>query len=274
VHLRKKAELRSYNPESLQHVWLMQVSLNDDRCLELPAKGEAACCRSADRPGGQRRSGSATVRKFCDVCNHGWMGGIEGMAKPIVGPMVQGTPTTLDAAAQQAVASWAVLKGLVAAQVSTTPQPIPESHYRRVHHFGGAPPNTMRVWIGRRWNLANPNRTDRAQLFDAHFMPITNAFAEDPLPADLETYRRECGMFNATTFQVGHFFALTLQHDWPGLHARANPDTEAADALLPIWPTGPTVHWPPRGPIDELGDPHKVTRFLQMAPPVVPVYGA
>jgi hypothetical protein len=130
----------------------------------------------------------------------------------------------------------------------------------------------VRVWIGCRWNLASPDRPNSARLFDFHFMPVANAFPKLPLPPELEEHRRAGGVFNGTIFQVGHFFGLALQHDWPGLQVRANPSTEAADVLMPIWPTGPTVQWPPPRSVCELGDPHKVTRFLQMAQPLIQVY--
>jgi hypothetical protein len=46
------------------------------------------------------------------------MADIEAAAKPIVGPMVVGQAMDLDADAQQIVANWVALKGLVAAQTS------------------------------------------------------------------------------------------------------------------------------------------------------------
>jgi len=104
------------------------------------------------------------------------MSQLESAVEPIVGPMVIGQAMNLDADAQQIVANWVALKGLVAAQTSNVAQWIPESHYWQVHHFRGAPPNTMRVWIGRRANLANPERPSTAQLFDFHLMPLTNVF--------------------------------------------------------------------------------------------------
>ena len=214
---------------------------------------------------------SATVREFCDGCNNGWMSANERAAQNIVGPMAQGIPTTLDAAAQRAVAGWVAVKGLVAVLTSQVEQPIPDYHYHRVWAARGAPANTMLVWVGQRRNLADPVRPGRAQLLDSHFMPVTDVFPQFPLPPDLEMYRSQGGLFNGTTFQVGHFFALALQHDWPGLRARPKPDSEAANALVPIWPVGATVRWPPRRPIDDLGDAHHLTRFLQMAPPLVPV---
>jgi hypothetical protein len=215
---------------------------------------------------------TTTVRAFCDGCNSGWMADIEAAAKPIVGPMVIGQPMDLDASAQQIVANWVALKGLVAAQASKLDEWIPESHYGRVHNVRGAPANTMRMWVGRRRNLAD-EQLGRVHIFDFHFMPVTNHLRQFPIPPDVEKYRREGGVFNGTIFQVGHFFALAFQHDWPGLQARPKPGSEAVDALPPIWPIGPTVHWPPPRPVDDLGDLHKVTRFLLIAPPLAPVYG-
>jgi hypothetical protein len=131
----------------------------------------------------------------------------------------------------------------------------------------------MRVWIGRRRNLANPNRLGSLQLFNSHFMPVTDAFPQFPLPPALERYRAEGGVLNGFVFQVAHFFALAIQHDWPGLRVRPNPGTTAASALSPVWPAGPAVHWPPPRPVDELGDPHKLTRYLEIALPLAPVQG-
>ena len=106
---------------------------------------------------------ATTVRAFCDGCNSGWMADIEAAAKPIVGPMVIGQPTELDAGAQQIVASWVALKGQVAAQASKLDPGIPEPHYAGVYNVRGAPANTMRMWVGHRWILAD-HQPGRAQI--------------------------------------------------------------------------------------------------------------
>ena len=83
----------------------------------------------------------------------------------IVGPMAQGIPTTLDAAAQEAVAELGRAEGLGAATlVSKTSQPIPDSHDRRVYAAMGAPANTAPVRIGQRQQLGRP---DQARPSDA-----------------------------------------------------------------------------------------------------------
>jgi hypothetical protein len=126
-----------------------------------------------------------TVRAFCDGCNSGWMADIEAAAKPIVDPMVVWPGDGFDADAQQIVANWVALKGLVAAVTSNLKQEIPNSHYRHVHNFQGAPPDTMRVWVSRRRNLADAP-TGRLHIFDFHFMPVTNKFRQFPIPPDVE----------------------------------------------------------------------------------------
>ena len=215
---------------------------------------------------------SATVREVCADCNNGWMAAVEAAAKPIVGPMVMGQAVELGAEAQTTVANWVAVKGLIAALTSKDAQPIPDYHFRRVAAAGGAPANTMRMWIGRRRDLASGTRPGHVTLLNSHFMPLTNVFRQFPAHPEIERYRAEGGVFNALVFQAGHFFALAFQHDWPGLLARPRPRTKASHALLPIWPTGSGVQWPPPRSVDELGDPHKITQFLEIAP-IVPLIG-
>ncbi len=104
-------------------------------------------------------------------------------------------------------------------------------------------------------------------------MPITNVARQFPLPPHLAQYLREGGMFGATIFQVGHFFALALQHDWPGLQVRPVPGTNADRAFRSIWPTGSDVRWPPLVPVDVLGNIHQVTQYFQMRPAEVAPVG-
>jgi hypothetical protein len=212
----------------------------------------------------------ATVRVFCDACNSGWMSEIEAGAKPIVGPMMTGLSVELDPAAQRVVANWAVLKGLVAVQTSQTEQPIQAKQYHDVYSARGAPTDTVRVWVGRQDNLADP-LPGRVILFDSHFMPLTNVARGFPTNPALNKYIASGGMLNATTFRVGHFFALVLHHDWPGLQVRPVPGTAAEHCFVPIWPVGPTVRWPPPFPADGLGNPHHITRFFQLKPPEMTV---
>jgi hypothetical protein len=191
------------------------------------------------------------------------MSEIEAAAKTIVGPMTSGQAVELDTAAQRVVANWVVLKGLVAVHVSRTEQPIPAWHYDDVYSARGAPADKVRVWIGRRENLADPV-AGGVTLLDAHFMPLTNVPRRFPRDPALNAYIATGGMLNATSFQVGHFYALTLHHDRPGLQVQPVPRSAAGHCFTSIWPTRRVARWPPPFPIDGLGNLHRITQFFLM----------
>ena len=125
----------------------------------------------------------------------------------------------------------------------------------------------MHVWIGQRSNLADPVHPGRAKLFDSHFMPLTNVARGFPVSPELNEYVDQGGVIYATVFQIGHFFALALHHDWPGLEARPIPGSPGDGAFASIWPPAGIVRWPPPLTVDGLGNPHRITQFFQMKPP-------
>ncbi len=53
------------------------------------------------------------LKAVCHVCNQGWMSDLETRAEPILTPMINAVPTTLDRASQQLVATWAVKTAMV-----------------------------------------------------------------------------------------------------------------------------------------------------------------
>jgi hypothetical protein len=255
-----------------EHVWPAWLA---DYIPDASALGHAERWSSgAGRQRFPQRLLAATVRAFCETCNSGWMSQLELAAKPIVGPMVSGLIADLDTKAQQVIANWVALKGLVAVQTSQTEQPIPERHYKAIYDARGAPANTIQVWIGQRRNLAAPHRLGVVEDFSAEFMPLTNVLPHFPRPALLARYLSEGGIINATIFRVGHFFALVIQHDWPGLQVRPIVGSDADYAFKPIWPAVSTVRWPPLRPVDVLGNSHHLTKFFEMMPPEVPVMGS
>jgi hypothetical protein len=214
----------------------------------------------------------ATVKSFCASCNNGWMGSVEADAEPLIGPMVQGHAAVLDSAEQCAIANWVAVKALVAVQTSAGTQPIPDDHYARVFNAKGAPENTMRVWVGYRTNLTRRDQPNWQPYFSSHFMPLANAIPGPRGPL-IEQYLSTGHPINAMSFQVGHFYTLAVYHDWPGLQLRARPDSMAANSLTLVTPASTSIQWPPSVPVDLLGDPHAVTRHLELAPPATPVDG-
>jgi hypothetical protein len=151
------------------------------------------------------------------------MADIEAAAMPIVGPMVINQPMDLDANAQQIVANWVALKVLVAAHASNLDEWIPESHYRQVHNAQGAPANTMRVWVGHRWNLAD-HQPGRAHIFDFYFMPVADHhLGQAPLPPDVQRYRQEGGVSTERSFRSGTSSPLLSSTIGPGCGCTRRP---------------------------------------------------
>jgi len=114
--------LQSHGPEiTREHVWPDWLRdylppFDEDADIERWSPGTS-------RQGWSQPFLTTTVRALSNGCNSGWMADIEAAAKPIVGPMVIGQPPELDAGAQQIVANWVALKGLVAAQASKLARP-------------------------------------------------------------------------------------------------------------------------------------------------------
>src|SRR5215208_203477 len=93
------------SPTTKEHVlpaWLSSV---------LPGEGDFGLERSHERFDGEITGGhwqasalNLTVRCACAACNHGWMSELEGHAKPLLVPMIQGRPSSLSRAALTTIA--------------------------------------------------------------------------------------------------------------------------------------------------------------------------
>lgn len=53
------------------------------------------------------------VRAVCTACNNGWMNRVEGLAKPILTPLIKGESITLNLDSQSIIARWITMKIIV-----------------------------------------------------------------------------------------------------------------------------------------------------------------
>jgi len=195
------------------------------------------------------------------------MSDIEKAAKPVVGPMVWGTRTLLDATAQQKVATWAVLKAMVTTRTSPKQESVPVEHFREFFRTKAISPDTTRVWLGYRSDLTDPTYPGESRICDSHFMPLHRVNRGFPAPSiELDEYLADGGSLYGLSIQVGRFYAVSLHHDWPGVLARPIPGVPA-QCLTQVWPTSLIAQWPPARPVDVLGNPHSITGQFIMAPP-------
>jgi hypothetical protein len=181
----------------------------------------------------------AQVHTVCSECNSGWLSRIQKAAKPILIPLFEGRPCTLDEASQNVVAAWIAMATMTGEYLSKDHQriAIPQSDRTWLMQNGTAPPG-WGIWIGNYTRQQNS-----LQWLKAGF-PVVNA---DELPEILSDDDR-LPTLQTTSFSVGDFYVFAMSSHFPeipkGWDWRTAP---AAHILLkPVRPpTVPILDWPP-----------------------------
>jgi hypothetical protein len=181
---------------------------------------------------------TATVRAVCDDCNHGWMSGLEGAAKPILTPLILGEARDLSADDQRLIAAWTFKTALVAMLSSSDedrargygvpaaeyaplysardhPEPLPYSKFWIGYYEGERPPGTI------------------------HVVPLVvelEGITESDMPAAY-----------LVTVVIGKLLVQGVRFTTPSLYVELATTPE----LPQIWPTQPIAIWPPDPHIDD-----------------------
>lgn len=178
---------------------------------------------------------TATVRAVCDDCNHGWMSGLEGAAKPILTPLILGETKDLSADDQRLIATWAFKTALVSMLSSSGedrargygvptqeytalysardhPEPLPHNQFWIGYYAGERPPGNIRV---------------------VPLLIELDGIPELDVPAAY-----------LVTVTIGKLLVQGVRFTTPSLYVELTTTPE----LPRIWPTQPIVVWPP--------DPH------------------
>jgi hypothetical protein len=176
-------------------------------------------------------AGPLTIRCVCTDCNNGWMSQLEASVRPILGSMIQDVAVYLDPCQQRDISLWSVKTAMVLE--GTKPQKsircYQSSDCASLRSKSLIPPRT-RVWIAR--------------------------FARSGLLAHGAQYRLNFGELPAVghgcvaTIIVGH---LAIQIISPYSPAKFDDQTLSIPCklgpwdqlLIPIWPVGSTIMWPP-----------------------------
>lgn len=92
-----------------------------------------------------------TVSGVCEPCNGGWMNRVENAVQPYIRGMLKGNRRELHAEGQEAIATWGVLKSLVAQRNFRQDTTIPSDHYRELYelHDAQQPPPATSVYTAR-----------------------------------------------------------------------------------------------------------------------------
>ncbi len=172
------------------------------------------------------KNADVKVRRVCATCNNGWMSALEGRAKLLLLPLVQGQVNQLRYADQQLIATWATNTAMM---LQFTPiyndgLVIHPRLYRELYAHQAAPPTAMVVWMGQEAQQPPPGA-----LFSLRGMMIEHVEASGLVPV-----RRRYLGFEATMI-ARHLILKVMGHSGPG-HVKIL-DTVVAPAYLDlIWP--------------------------------------
>ncbi len=135
--------------EHLFPQWVANTVLKDPRGYPLDSRKRVRMVDGTERRWESTTPLAFTARTVCKTCNNTWMSEIENQAKPYLEPMITASsPVVLDEPAQGAVATWMVLRFLIAR--SSGSQPWPDETHQLFRWFGDnrvVSPSCF-VWVG------------------------------------------------------------------------------------------------------------------------------
>jgi hypothetical protein len=168
------------------------------------------------------------------TCNNGWMRSIEDQAKPILAPLILGSAATLTTHDQAVIATWAVLKVMVA-------------EYDRNFHVSTH-------WTHRRWIKDHKSVPRGWGVWIGHFQRtnwkpewISSAFLLQT-PRMIDRYGIRMPTFyngSAVTQVIGNLFIQVIHFPMPDTLIRRWKFSPTEGSIFRIWPQTPyLLRWP------------------------------
>lgn len=190
-------------------------------------------------------AGARKIRKVCNKCNSGWMGGLETAAKPMLTKMICGEKLALDEASQTAISAWAMMTSIIAEYTDILTQSIPASDRRHLMS-DRTPTDAWQVWIG---NYVGNNWKQRylhygvATKLDYGFRIVQSGYTTQ-----------------TSTFVLGNLLIYATSSTLPKLESLF--EVNMHDTLLQVWPTSSTtIRWPPARTLNDT-DADQISKVL------------
>jgi hypothetical protein len=185
----------------------------------------------ANPPHIRNKPGHAWTKKIrvgCETCNNGWMSALETAAKPLLTPLITGTPCVISEADGLTIARWIVLKVLVG-EHNIRGDAVATQAQRDAFRATLAIPENFRIWVGRcgvdGWQTA--------------YWRHASTFSTSP---DIQPEHRFKNT-HSVTFGIGELLVTALHTTVEGLDLAFNYDQRSMmTALLPLpgsitWPS-------------------------------------
>jgi hypothetical protein len=162
-----------------------------------------------------------TVRRVCRDCNGGWMSRLEEAAKPLLVPLILGGSALLGAEDRQLLATWALLRVIMAEYIDPTQISAPEAHRRWVFKERKPPRHGVYIW------MAGYEGEDSAGFY--RHVPLASHLASNYRPEQVNSYGVTFGIYKLV-FQV--FGATTA----PRTGGDLRQGGDLAEKTVRLWP--------------------------------------
>ena len=174
------------------------------------------------------------IKAPCKVCNNGWMSTLERKVKPILIPLMQGEATALSEVSQKTLATWVVVKCMVAEHGSPDDTVVSTEDERKYLKDRQEPPPTWKVWIahqnGTEWRTGHTHAVGT--------LGSSNVLGQPPVTPD--------GTFAKNTQSVTFGFGSLLIHAFSTrvVGVDINPGPNVAHYFTRIYPISSDMLWP------------------------------
>ena len=179
-----------------------------------------------------------TVKMVCAACNNGWLGDLEGMAKPVLTPLIHGESRRLPDDDQAVIATWTCKTALVSLLLSSEEARlggygVPPSEYSTLCRQRGRvePLPFSQYWIG------SYTGSRGASIWVTPFViEVVDAGSPPDIPSGY-----------AMTLALGRLLVQGVRFTEPALQVELTTEW----GFLDIWPPTDTFPWPPVGVADD-----------------------
>lgn len=180
-----------------------------------------------------------TVKMVCAGCNNGWLSQMEGLAKPVIAPLIRGEPRRLPYDDQALIAAWTCKTALVSLLISSdearlSGYGVPASEYAALYAERDRiePLPYSQYWIGA-YNGAGRG----ASIWVTPFViEVIDASSPPDIPSGY-----------AMTLALGKLLVQGVRFTAQALQVELTTEW----GFLTIWPPQDTFPWPARGSADD-----------------------
>lgn len=181
------------------------------------------------------------IRAICEPCNNDWMSKLEGQVRPLLTPIITGSPVALDFEQMAVIAQWIALKCIVSEHSSPNVSVTPR-HERVEFRNHGTIPDYFRIYV------ANHNMKGAAGYMRHSFCMSREGPAPDPplmgSPNNVQTI----------TFVLGRVFVHLNAARVNGYTIESRHIIQPFHGQCRIWPFQHyEMVWPRRPLIDQSG---------------------